>query len=89
MANEESADTIEDSGRWKAGLRLGIIEGVRTKTEGLAGFWGWPGCGLGCERGSIWRSGRKVCNVRKGFKYRVLNRSESVDGLSVAIGDEG
>jgi hypothetical protein len=46
VANEESADTIEDSGRWKAGLRLGIIEGVRTKTEGLAGFWGWPGCGL-------------------------------------------
>ena len=32
---EERAATSEDSGRWKAGLREGIIEGVRTRTEGF------------------------------------------------------
>jgi len=32
---EVSAAVIEDSGRWKAGFRLGIILGVRTRTDGL------------------------------------------------------
>jgi len=31
-----SADTQADSGRWKAGFKLEIIDGVRTRTEGLA-----------------------------------------------------
>lgn len=57
---EESAETIADSGRWKAGFRLEIIEGVRTRTEGLVGGGGGPGCWCGCGRGSICRSGRKV-----------------------------
>lgn len=33
--NEVSAAVMEDSGRWKAGFRLGIMFGVRTRTEGL------------------------------------------------------
>jgi len=30
-----SAETQADSGRWKAGFKLDIIDGVRTRTEGL------------------------------------------------------
>ena len=84
-ANEESADTIIDSGIWKAGLRLDIIDGVRIKTEGLTGF----GAGPGCESGSICSRGRKVCSVRIGASCRVFTRSESVDGESVARGEAG
>lgn len=41
----DSAAQIEDSGKWNAGLRLGIIEGVMTRTEGLvAGGAEWS-CG--------------------------------------------
>lgn len=86
---EERAETIADSGRWKAGFRLDIIEGVRTRTEGLTGVGGGPGCTWGCERGRICRSGRKVWSVRMGCKRRVFRRSESADGASVAIGKEG
>jgi hypothetical protein len=85
--NEESAETMLDSARWKAGLRLEIMEGVRTKTEGLGPFDGEPACKFGCERGSIWSSGRNACSVRIGVKKRVFRRSESVDGGSVAIGE--
>jgi hypothetical protein len=84
---DERAETIADSGRWKAGFRLEMMEGVRTRTEGLTGVGAGPGCG--CERGRIWRSGRKVCSVRMGCKRRVFRRSERADGASVAIGKEG
>jgi hypothetical protein len=33
--NEERAAIIEDSGRWNAGLRLGIMHGVNTRTDGF------------------------------------------------------
>jgi len=36
LVKEVSADTQADSRRWKAGLKLEIIDGVRTRTEGLA-----------------------------------------------------
>jgi len=58
--NDVSAETIADSGRWKAGFRLEIMEGVRTRTEGLIGGGGGLGCCIGWDRGRIWRSGRKV-----------------------------
>lgn len=57
---EVRAETMADSGRWKAGLRLEIMEGVRMRTEGLGGGVGGLGCWSGWERGRIWRSGRKV-----------------------------
>ena len=41
---DERAETIADSGRWKAGCRLEIIEGVRIRTDGLMGGGGGPGC---------------------------------------------
>jgi hypothetical protein len=86
---EVSAETIADSERWKAGFRLEIMEGVRTRTEGLIGGVGGLGCWSGWERGRIWRSGRKVWSVRMGCRRRVLRRSERADGASVAIGREG
>lgn len=73
------------SGRWNAGLRLEIMLGVRTSTEGLSGAV-WL---LWCGRGSDWRSGKNVCTVRIGVRRRVFNRSEIVDGESVAIGADG
>jgi len=42
--NDEIAATMLDSGRWKAGETEGMMEGVRTRTEGLAGGGGEPGC---------------------------------------------
>jgi hypothetical protein len=62
----ESAETREDSGRWKAGRRLEIMEGVRMRTEGL-----------GVEDV---RSGRKVWRVRIGVRTRVFRRSFKVEG---------
>ena len=53
---EESAAFMEDSGRWKAGFRLGIIEGVRTRTEGF----GAEEEGAGCDGDSEVISGRNV-----------------------------
>lgn len=35
VVNDCKAATILDSGKWKAGFRLGIMEGVSTRTEGL------------------------------------------------------
>jgi hypothetical protein len=86
---EERAETIADSGRWKAGLRFEIIEGVRTRTEGLIRAADEPLCWWGCERGRDCRSGRKVWSVRMGVKRRVFRRSESAEGARVAIGKEG
>jgi hypothetical protein len=69
------AEVMDDSGRWKAGRREDIIEGVRSRTEGLGA--------------AAVRSGRKVCRVKIGVRRRVLRISESVDGESVAMGCEG
>lgn len=44
VVKDERAETMADSGRWKAGFRLEIMEGVRTRTEGLVGGGGGPGC---------------------------------------------
>lgn len=71
----DSAAMIEDSGRWKAGRRAGIMDGVRTRTEGLVAV--------------VVRSGRKVWSVRIGVRRRVFRRSESVAGGSAAMGVEG
>lgn len=87
----ESAETIMDSGRWKAGLMEVIIEGVRRRMEGLVGGGGRPawGCGCGWGSGRSWRSGRKDWRVMTGVRRRVLRRSERVLGERVAIGLEG
>lgn len=81
---------MTDSGAWKAGLREDIMDGVRRRTEGLGVVEGvelaWR---CGCEKGRIWRSGRKVWSVRIGVRRRVLRRSETVLGARVAIGEEG
>jgi hypothetical protein len=83
--NDDRAAHMADSGRWKAGFRLGIMEGVRTRTEGFgAGVEG-----AGCWRGREVRSERKVWRVRIGVRRRVLSRSERVEGGRVAIGREG
>jgi hypothetical protein len=80
---EESAATMLDSGAWKAGDKLGIIEGVRTRTEGLGTVGESPRFKFEV------RSGRNVCMVRMGFRRRVFMRSLSVEGERVAIGEEG
>jgi hypothetical protein len=82
---DSKAATIEDSGRWKAGLRLDIIDGVRTRTDGLGGVAKGAGRGNGREV----RSGRKVWRVKIGVRRRVFKRSERVEGKRVAIGEEG
>jgi hypothetical protein len=83
--NDDRAAQIADSGRWKAGFRLDIIEGVRTSTDGF-------GAGLegeGWWRGREVRSGRKVWRVRIGVRRRVFRRSERLEGWRVAIGEQG
>jgi hypothetical protein len=80
------AETMLDSGRWKAGWREEMMFGVRTKTEGFLAVAEWD---CECGRGRDWRSGRKVWSVRIGIRRRVLRRSEKVLGESVAIGDVG
>lgn len=35
LVKDVSAETRSDSGAWKAGERLEIIEGVRTRTDGF------------------------------------------------------
>lgn len=52
-AKELRAETMLDSGRWKAGFREEMMFGVRTSTEGLMEL-------LRCATGSDCRSGRKV-----------------------------
>jgi hypothetical protein len=84
---ELSPATIVDSGMWKAGLRAGIMEGVRTKTEGFGD--GDELCRCGCASGREVRSGRKVWIVRIGVRRRVSRRSFKVDGERVAIGEDG
>jgi len=69
------AATREDSGRWKAGRRWDIIEGVRMRMEGLGRV--------------VVRSGRKLWRVRIGVRRRVFKRSERVDGGRAAMGAEG
>jgi hypothetical protein len=44
--NVERADTIRDSGAWKAGLSDGIIVGVRTRILGTEGGVWLIGSGL-------------------------------------------
>lgn len=83
LMEEVRAATILLSGRWKAGLRLEIMFGVRTRTDGLGGG------GLVLKGGAEWRSGRKVWSVRIGVRRRVLKRSERVDGVSVESGADG
>jgi hypothetical protein len=83
----ESAAQIEDSSKWNAGLRLGIMEGVMTRTEGLGAAGAEWSCGWWSGREV--RSGRKAWRVRIGVKRRVFRRSERVEGERVAIGEEG
>ena len=83
--NDDSAAQIADSGRWKAGFRLEIIDGVRTSTDGL---------GAGVETAAWWSgrdvsSGRKVWSVKIGVRRRVFKRSERVEGWRVAMGEDG
>jgi hypothetical protein len=80
--------TSVDSGAWKAGLREGIMEGVRIRTDGFGPFC-LLGCRCECERGKDVRSGKKACIVRIGVRRRVLRRSLSVAGERVAIGEGG
>lgn len=87
--NELRAEIMLDSGRWKAGERLAIMLGVRTRTDGLIGSCVGVMFECGCDRGRIWRSGRKVCRVRIGVRRRVFRRSERVEGERVAMGWEG
>jgi len=82
---ELRAAQIVDSGRWKAGFRLDIMEGVRTRTDGLGPVVDGAGWCSGREA----RNGRKVWRVRIGVRRRVFRRSESVEGGRVAIGEEG
>lgn len=83
---EDRAETILDSGAWKAGERLGIMVGVSIRTDGFGASleteWWWEWMGED-------RSGRKDCTVRIGVRRRVFRRSLSVDGESMAIGAEG
>jgi hypothetical protein len=76
---EARAAQMLDSGAWKAGLREGIMEGVRTRTDGF---------GAGVGEGEV-SSGRKDWSVRMGVRRRVLRRSEKVVGERVAIGEVG
>lgn len=66
------AEVRSDSGAWKAGERLGIMEGVRTRTEAFGvdvGVWL-------CEYvGGEVNRGRKACVVRIGLRRRLLIRS--------------
>ena len=86
---DERAATRDDSGRWKAGLREGMMVGVRTRIEGFCGGGAGPAFKCGWERGREVRSGRKVCRVKMGVRRRVLRRSERVLGAKVAIGPDG
>ena len=54
--NEDRAATMLDSGAWKAGDRLGIMDGVRTRTDGFVAALGAEWC---CEVLGEDRSGRK------------------------------
>ena len=83
--SDDRAAQIDDSGRWKAGLRLDIIDGVRTSTDGF----GVRLEGEGWWNGREVRSGRKVWRVRIGVRRRVFRRSERVEGWRVAIGEQG
>jgi hypothetical protein len=83
------AETERDSGRWKAGFRLEIILGVRTKMDGFGAGIAGPVCRCGWLKGRIWRRGRKVWRVRIGVRRRVLRRSESWDGGREARGEVG
>ena len=42
-AKDVKAETIRDSGEWKAGVKEEIIEGVRTRTDGFSGVEGAAG----------------------------------------------
>lgn len=87
VANEESAEVMADSGRWKAGEREEIREGVRRRTLGFVVLW--LGLWCGWLRGRSWRRGRKACVVIIGVKSRVLRRSERVEGGRAESGREG
>jgi hypothetical protein len=86
VVKDFSADTIADSGRWNAGDKDEIIEGVRTSTEGSFFLCNDVSAWFG---NSDWRSGRNVCSVSIGVRRRVFNRSDKLDGERVAIGCDG
>jgi hypothetical protein len=82
---EDRAATMLDSGAWKGGDRLEMMQGVRTRTDGFGGGPGYERWGVLGEA----RSGRKDCRVRMGDRRRVFRMSLSVEGDRVAIGEEG
>lgn len=82
---EESAETMLDSGAWKGGDRLEMMEGVRTRTDGFGGAVEIEGC----EALEEAKRGRKDCKLRIGVSKRVFKRSLNVDGERVAMGAEG
>jgi hypothetical protein len=83
---EERAETMLDSGAWNGGERLEMMEGVRTRTDGLDGAAeGECCCGLPEEA----KRGRKDCRVNIGVSKRVFKRSLNADGERVAMGAEG
>jgi hypothetical protein len=83
------AETERDSGRWKAGFRLEIMLGVKTRIDGFGVEAAGPVCRCGWGKGRICRRGRKVWRVRIGVRRRVLRRSESWDGGREASGKVG
>lgn len=89
LVNAFRAAMRVDSGAWKAGLREGIMDGVRTRTQGwgpviVVGLWRW-----GWAKGRDVRSGRKAWVVRIGVRRRVFRRSLKAVGERVAIGEVG
>jgi hypothetical protein len=86
---------MADSGAWKGGERLEMMEGVRRRSLGGRGGPGgggaygemWPWTGGAC--GGVVRRGRNAWARSTGCRSRVLRRSEMWLGEIVAIGAEG
>lgn len=77
----DSAEHTVASGAWNGGLMEEMMDGVKTRTLGVADFSPY----VGVIRDV--RSGRKDWMVRIGCRRWVLKRSAKLEGGIVAIGE--